>query len=385
MSVTKAKTDNILTLDASQLTGTLPAMSGAALTGLTGPTKSASDPTISSNPSTGVGTIWANTTSGEMYACTDATADANVWVNVGAGSGDVQLSFAQGTVSGYTAGGESPPSDVIDKFTFASDANATDVGNLPIARFHPAGTRSRTHGYIAGGSSGGGTGKTEIEKFTFATNANATDVGDLTLGRYHLAGQSSGTHGYSSAGYRVSPGVPNPVNVIDKFSFAADGNATDVGDVFFTRQGGAGHSSTTHGYVSGGEPGNPSHNIIDKFTFSADANSTDVGNLSVARYAAAGQSSQTHGYTSGGWSGSGSNVIDKFTFSADADATDVGDLTAGRHAVAGQSSTTHGYTSSGNAVGNNNIIEKFTFASNANATDVGDLTVGRQYPTGTQH
>jgi hypothetical protein len=52
--------------------------------------KSASDPTSNSNPSNGVGTIWANTTTGELYTCTDATTDANVWMNVGGGSGNLQ-------------------------------------------------------------------------------------------------------------------------------------------------------------------------------------------------------------------------------------------------------------------------------------------------------
>ena len=42
--------------------------------------------------------------------------------------------FMSGSTSGYTVGGEGTPSDpysnsnVIDKFPFASDANATDVG-----------------------------------------------------------------------------------------------------------------------------------------------------------------------------------------------------------------------------------------------------------------
>ena len=47
-----------------------------------------SDPTVSTNPS-GAGVIFANTTSGEMYICNDATAGANVWKNVGPGSGDI--------------------------------------------------------------------------------------------------------------------------------------------------------------------------------------------------------------------------------------------------------------------------------------------------------
>ena len=66
----------------------LPAISGASLTGISSATKNASDPVIATNPSGGLGTKWINTTSGEVYICTDATAGANVWTNVGAGSGD---------------------------------------------------------------------------------------------------------------------------------------------------------------------------------------------------------------------------------------------------------------------------------------------------------
>ncbi|SVB94851.1 uncharacterized protein METZ01_LOCUS247705, partial [marine metagenome] len=45
----------------------IPACSAAALTGVSTVTKSASDPVIATNPSGGVGTVWQNTTSGEMY------------------------------------------------------------------------------------------------------------------------------------------------------------------------------------------------------------------------------------------------------------------------------------------------------------------------------
>ena len=65
-----------------------------------------------------------------------------------------------------------------------------------------------------------------IEKFPFASDANATDVGDLTQARRNPAGQSSDASGYTSGGF-----VPPQVNTIDKFPFAADANATDVGDL----------------------------------------------------------------------------------------------------------------------------------------------------------
>ena len=46
----------------------------------------------------------------------------------------------QGTNYGYTSGGTTGAvSDVIDKFSFASDGNATDVGDLTVARRYAAG------------------------------------------------------------------------------------------------------------------------------------------------------------------------------------------------------------------------------------------------------
>ena len=54
-----------------------------------GATISSSDPAVDTNPAGGVGTQWVNSTSGEMYICTDATAGSNVWTNVGSGTGNI--------------------------------------------------------------------------------------------------------------------------------------------------------------------------------------------------------------------------------------------------------------------------------------------------------
>ena len=51
--------------------------------------KGTSDPLINNNPANGVGSVYMNKTSGEMWVCTDATTDANVWMNVGKGTGDI--------------------------------------------------------------------------------------------------------------------------------------------------------------------------------------------------------------------------------------------------------------------------------------------------------
>ena len=290
----------------------------------------------------------------------------------------------QGSTSGYTSGGRTAASNValntIDKFSFAPGAqNATDVGDLTLGMYGgAAGQSSSVSGYTSGGYPG--TRSSVIDKFPFASDGNATDVGDLTSSRWYLSGQSSSSNGYSAGG-------PGSNNVIDKFPFSSDANATDVGDLTVGRYGSSGQSSTTHGYASGGFT--PLSNVIDKFPFSSDANATDVGDITVARRYTAGQSSTDNGYTSGGEqnplaTNTASNVIDKFPFSSDANATDVGNLTIARAHVTGQSSTVNGYTTGGwlwqpfpTPPVVYNTIDRFPFSTTANATDIGDLTIAR--------
>lgn len=291
----------------------------------------------------------------------------------------------QGTVSGYASGGSIPPapapalSDTIDKFPFASDSNATDVGNLTVARNESTGQSSSVSGYNSGGADPSITNV--IDKFPFATDTNATDVGDLSTAIFIGAGQSSSTSGYASGGNNP------PVNIIQKFPFAVDTNATDIGDLTQARRDHSGQSSSSFGYNSGGfSP--PWVNTIDKFPFSVDTNASDVGDLARVSDGITGQSSSVSGYGSGGYiPGSGRiNNIDKFPFATDTNATDVGDLTQGKTATAGQSSTNDGYASGGTPDGPTNIdtIEKFPFASDANASDVANLTQARRTAEGQQ-
>ena len=303
--------------------------------------------------------------------------------NFGGGGGGFQ-----GSTSGYTSGS----SNVIDKFPFATNANATDVGDLTVARnVGLGGQSSSASGYTSGGRSAPLTPATTnvIDKFPFASNANATDVGDLTQGRYAVSAQSSTASGYTCGGGNNPPFIYN-INIIDKFPFASNANATDVGDLTQGRYGSTGQTSSTSGYASGGIAPTVNHvNTIDKFPFASNANATDVGDITVKRYLNAGQSSDVSGYTSGGY---GTplrvNVIDKFPFASDGNATDVGDLTGTRESAAGQSSAASGYTSGGYTISpanaRINIIDKFPFSSDANATDVGDLTQARQGAAGQQ-
>ena len=294
----------------------------------------------------------------------------------------------QGSTSGYVSGGftYSPTfqaTNNIFKFSFASSpTTSSDVGDLSVTRYYASGNNSKENSYASGGRapSLSPNYSNVIDKFPFASDGNATDVGNLTRLMEAGAGQSSETNGYQSGG------APSTID-IQKFPFAADTNATDVADLSPTARGYASaQSSLTHGYISGG--GNPGNiNIIEKFPFATDTNATDVGNLATTLGAAAGQSSDTNGYSSGGILGPGtaSNVIQKFPFATDANATDVGDLVFSRVAVSGQSSTTKGYTSGGYfSLGSaSNVIQSVPFSSDTNATSEGALTTTKAATAGT--
>ena len=72
---------NIASLDATTAASiTAAGVGGAAsINELSDGYVSASDPTVSTNPT--LGSLWLNSTSGDVYVCTDAAAGANVWTN----------------------------------------------------------------------------------------------------------------------------------------------------------------------------------------------------------------------------------------------------------------------------------------------------------------
>lgn len=326
--------------------------------------------------------------------------------------GSALFSF-QGSFSGYTAGGVSPnnptsfnnPQGInghrtIDKFPFASDANATDAGTLIAGTSGSSGQSSISHGYTSGGSVYP-TLEGVIYKFPFSNNAGSSSVGRLagqqpiasTSGKERGMGHSSADTGYHSGG-DVGPYITGR---IVKFPFAHDTNSGIVGHLTnFGTERGAGLSSVTDGYAAGGlsSPGPSRTTKIDKFPFSTDVNATTIGNLTVAKTDVTGQSSTSHGYVSGGneagppYSYNDTiTTIEKFPFASDADATEIADLSVSRAFSAGQSSISHGYTSGGHSeslTSYTNIIDKFPFSSDANATDVGDISKHRSESTGHQ-
>ena len=142
-----------------------------------------------------------------------------------------------------------PANPQVAKMPFAADNAVANTGyNMFQGNGEKAATAvSTTHGYLAGGYYPSGY-QNMIQKYSFANDANGTDVGNLTFNvAYQNHGQSSETNGYSSGG--LGAAVHNQVN---KWPFASDTDATNVASLVQARNRGANWSTTSYGHVSGG-------------------------------------------------------------------------------------------------------------------------------------
>lgn len=306
----------------------------------------------------------------------------------------IKEQFAGGT-SGFVYGGArlSPATYVttIEKFPFAvpSSLLTLSIGSLTTAKAFVSSQGSDSYAYSSGGVTNfTGTYTNVIERFSMVNEtADGASVGNLISARSATTGQSSLTHGYASGG-ELTPYV----NTIERFPFAdSSTNSTTVGGLTVARSFAAGQSSNTHGYTSGGLglPNATILNTIDRYPFaSATTDATDVGDLAYSRYTSAGNSSETTGYTSGGFETTpagttASYQIDSFPFaSASTNATDIGDLVgAGKAECAGASSIENAYTIGGrnnpHSITVTDNIERFTMATTVTVSSVGTLTVAK--------
>lgn len=210
----------------------------------------------------------------------------------------------------------SPNIDTIQKWPFATDANATDVGQLLINRILTIGScTSPTHGYVAGGGNNGGPTPSpfspfgpaapndaqNIEKFPFAiSSGTSTEVGDLFLFGKRVLRDGTAFSSPAGEGVLISGSFYGPPfgtqSLVQKFPFASDVNATEVGSLQTDRQytGAASISSSTHGYAIGGndfstplteqpQPGYSHVGDIHRFPFSSLTENTVVGDIGLER------------------------------------------------------------------------------------------------------
>ena len=113
--------------------------------------------------------------------------------------------------------------NAVDYITTASTGNATDFGDLTVARSSLSGASSGTRGVWAGGNDAAAN---VMDYLTLASTGNATDFGDLTT----KAEDSSGGTSNKTRGLFAKGGIPSKSGAIDYITIASTGNGTDFGD-----------------------------------------------------------------------------------------------------------------------------------------------------------
>jgi len=292
---------------------------------------------------------------------------------------------------GIVAGGQNNDSsgsvlNVIEKFlAAASTGNATDFGDLTVARHASSSMGNDTRAIFAGGwdNYAGSSRSNVIDYITYATEGNATDFGDVAATTSDAnCSASNNVRGITFGGRLYSNG--NLSNSIEYLTIASTGNATDFGDLSvggsYTqrhRQGNGMSGSTTRGLASGGYTPAALSNVIQYVTIASAGNSTDFGDMSSSTDELAHMSSNTRGVIAGGTGGGGTyiNTIEYVTIASTGNVTDFGDMTAGKGYLQGASSSTKGFIMGGHTGSAAlNTIETITFSTTGDGTDFGDLT-----------
>jgi len=325
-----------------------------------------------------------------------------------------------GTIDAYTSGGQVVPSytSKVEKYPFATDTNATSIGNLTVARRDMSGHSSASASFTANGYNGPSQFEI-IEKFTFATALPATAIsvgvtqsnfGNPTQNRAYFsdsAGLSTSTYGYVVGGWRSNSATSSPLfsqkySALHRFAFSNVTASTSAYDIVFgmaNRVKGAAISGPAKGYVAGGTYTTGSDSFyangqIRNFPFASEANGTLGGYLATGRTSVSGGASTVNGYVFGGVTtlpGTITSSVERFPFASDTNATSLGNLatTISELGPTSSTSSSHFYIAGGATTYAPPAvyvatITKYPFSSETSAFSVGNLTTPTYGHTNTQ-
>ena len=282
----------------------------------------------------------------------------------------------------WAGGGRQHPSPggtttEIDYWDITSLGNAADFGDVTSGATSGSCASDATRIYYLGG----GTTTTQIDFWTSATTGNATDFGDiLTASGQPRSSAANGTKclyhiNYANSSYST--------NTVEQFACGTAGiTGSDFGDLTVARW----ISTTVNSdvrcvFMAGQDSSYVIQNVLDYFTFATAGNATDFGDLNASRYygAGAGSNGTARGLYMGGYaSATGQNAIDYITIDTPGNGTDHGDLiqdTYGNKACANGSRAC-----SGGGLGHTspiytrtNVIQYTALTTPGNAADFGDL------------
>ena len=303
-------------------------------------------------------------------------------------SGNTEVRSA-GSGRGIIAGGAeslSSPYTISDRMqyiTISTTGNATDFGNLSLARYYVRGTASSTRGIFAGGTSPGPAVTTRIDYVTISSDGGANDFGDMSISRNGVAAFGNETRGILAGGYTTVD--TTQTSLMEFITIATTGDANDFGDLSVPKELNAGFASPTRGIIAGGSQGGTINNLtadIQFVTLATGGDSQRFGELRRLRYRLPGASNSTRGLTFGGRHSDpsptiGTDEIDKITIATEGNAQDFGDLRVALHESGALASSTRGINFGGESAPNSgalyNVIEYVQISTGGDAADFGDL------------
>ncbi len=343
----------------------------------------AADPTAASDAGTGyeVGSLWNNTSSGEIFICTDSSEENSIWY--GQEGENVNLTqYTGGSATGYIYGG-TPAYDGIESLSFSSDGDSTDTSDeMTENRYGGAGAKSSTYMFAAGdyGPSSPTTETAAIDSYTISSPHTYADWGEITqdAGKTLFSSHNDSSYAWTAGGY------PAPSNTIQKFATNAAASTTDVGELATAIRNQVGLTDTIggYGYTCGGDNPSPAQiNEIQRFSLTSDGNADDVGDLTQVTGVTSGGASETHGFCVEGVDPSATD-INKFAWGSSGNATDVAEASRVMNSGLtrpGLHTTTHWYQTGGYthpATSAVDTIDKISFTAPYPLTDVGEIIGG---------
>ena len=196
-------------------------------------------------------------------------------------------------------------------------------------------------------------------------------AGDGSYSAAPYGGAGPSTRAVTGGGY--VPGSPFDSNIMNYFTVASPGNATDFGDLSHIRQDMGAVSNGPRGVYGGGHGGGE-QDIVDYITIASTGNATDFGDLTQARHGIYGISNDTRGIFVGGTT-SPKNVMDYITIASTGNATDFGDYNddTTRNPGAVNDHVRGVIACSGTHANAGGKLEYITIATTGDSSDFGDL------------
>lgn len=305
---------------------------------------------------------------------------ANVWAINAFGTSapsDASASFtpplpysAAGTALIYSPAGGSAN---IYSLNLTTLGNAVDSSyDLTASRADGAALGNDTRSLVGGGQTSGRTNS--IDYVTYSSLGNASDFGDLTLARDYIEGEANNTRGLWQGGTSGSY-----TNVIDYVTIASAGNASDFGNISQTSLASPGFASSTRAvFKVAFNSGVTYGTTVEYVTIANTGNSTDFGDDldSWISYAC---SNNTRGLFAGSNS-TNTTAIRYFTIASTGNYSSFGDLTVGGGQGAGVAGGDRAAFIGGTGgTGRTTTIDYVTITTTGNAVDFGDISFGSGY------